>query len=206
MKERTERLLQLLMDMGERTFSVLLFAIYLARQWHSFALKPYNLLSVASEAIVVGFIVVRRPALSVSTRPLDWFVAFAGTALPMLAEAGGKPVASIYVGFWMMVFGLLLSLWAKLIIRRGFGIASANRGVVAKGPYRFVRHPMYAGYLFVHLGYLLMNPLPWNAVLYAVVWSFQIARILVEERLLKQDPAYVEFASRVKFRLIPGLF
>ncbi len=206
MKERTERLLQLLMDMGERTFSVLLFAIYVTRQWHSFALKPYNLLSVASEAIVVAFIVVRRPALSVSTRPLDWFVAFAGTALPMLAEAGGKPVASIYVGFWMMIIGLLLSLWAKLIIQRGFGIASANRGVVAKGPYRFVRHPMYAGYLFVHLGYLLMNPLPWNAVLYAVVWSFQIARILVEERLLKQDPAYVEFASRVKFRLIPGLF
>ena len=206
MHERTERLLQLLMDIGERIFSVLLFTIYAVRQWHSFTLKPYNVLAVISEAVVVAFIVVRRPALSVSTRPLDWFVAFAGTALPMMAVAGGKPLLSIYMGFWMMTFGLVLSLWAKLIIRRGFGIASANRGVVAKGPYRFVRHPMYAGYLFVHLGYLLMNPVLWNAVLYIVVWCFQIARILVEERLLQQDPAYQTFASKVGFRLLPGLF
>ena len=206
MKAETERLLQRIIDLGERSFSVLLFVNFAFRQWHYFALKPYNMLSVLSEAILVYFMVFRRSAATVSSRPLDWFVAFAGTTLPMLAMVGGKPLAPPLVGSALMTIGLIISLWAKLIIRRRFGIAAANRGVVEKGPYGIVRHPMYAGYLFVHVGYLLMNPLARNLGLYAMVWIFQITRILAEERLLRLDPQYQAYVSRVRFRLIPGLF
>ena len=206
MNPRTEPRLRIAIDAGERLFSVLLFTVFILRQWHSFAPKPYNTLAVISEGVLVAFMVFRRPARSLTFRPQDWLVALAGTTLPMLAMAGGKPLVPALTGTILMSAGLVFSLWAKLSIRRSFGLAAANRGVVMAGPYRWVRHPMYLGYAFVHLGYLLMNPLPWNAVLYACVWAFQVARILAEERLLNEDPAYSAFAGRVRFRLAPGLF
>jgi protein-S-isoprenylcysteine O-methyltransferase Ste14 len=92
------------------------------------------------------------------------------------------------------------------VLRRSFGLAAANRGVVRGGPYRVVRHPIYLGYLCAHLGFLLNNPTWWNAGVYAVATAFQIYRILAEERVLGADPAYAEFRKQVRWRLAPGLF
>jgi len=206
MKAETERLLQRIIDIGERSFSVVVFVFFVARQWGSFTPRPYNTLTVISEGLLVYFMVFRRPALTMSVRPLDWFVALAGTCLPMLVVSEGRPLAPSWVGFATMSAGLLVSLWAKLFLRRRFGIAAANRGVVNGGPYRLVRHPMYAGYLLVQAGYLLMNPGLWNLAVYAAAWSFQVTRMLVEERLLMQDPQYAALVGRVRFRLVPGLF
>jgi protein-S-isoprenylcysteine O-methyltransferase Ste14 len=85
-------------------------------------------------------------------------------------------------------------------------VAPANRGIKLTGPYRLVRHPMYAGYLLVHLGVLILMFSPINVLIYAIGWWAQILRILAEERLLSQDPAYADYMGRVRWRLIPGLF
>ena len=74
------------------------------------------------------------------------------------------------------------------------------------GPYRLVRHPIYASYILIHLGMLWLNPLLWNVVAYVLCWSLMIPRILVEESHLRQDPAYVEYQQVVRYRLIPGVF
>ncbi len=206
MNERTERLLQQIIDYAERCFSVTVFALFLVRMSYSFSIKPYNILSVISEGLVAAFIVFRRPAQTMTTRPIDWLTAFCGTFLPMMVVSGGKPLAPAVVGTVLMFGGLLLATWAKLSLRRSFGLAAANRGVVGKGPYRIVRHPMYAGYLLVHIGFLLMNPELWNLGLYMFVWALQIGRILAEERLLGLDPAYLAFSGRVRYRLAPGVF
>ena len=95
---------------------------------------------------------------------------------------------------------------AKLALARSFGIAPANRGIKVSGPYRLMRHPMYAGYLVVHIGVLLMMPLPMNLVIYAIGWSAQVRRILAEEVLLRHDAAYRAYMAEVTWRLIPGLF
>ena len=56
------------------------------------------------------------------------------------------------------ISGFVLQLSAKLTLRRSFGVVAANRGVKASGPYRLVRHPMYAGYALTHVGFLLAGP------------------------------------------------
>jgi protein-S-isoprenylcysteine O-methyltransferase Ste14 len=106
----------------------------------------------------------------------------------------------------LMAGGFLLQVAAKLTLRRSFGVVAANRGVKASGPYRLVRHPMYAGYILTQLGFLLAAPVLWNLLVYAVLWSFQVLRIRAEERVLRQDPAYQALAGQVRWRLIPGLY
>ena len=72
--------------------------------------------------------------------------------------------------------------------------------------YRFVRHPIYAGYLFTHMGILMVMPSLINLVIYAIGWWAQILRIDAEERLLSQDPDYREYLTQTRRRLIPGIY
>lgn len=51
---------------------------------------------------------------------------------------------------------------AKLCLWRSFGLVAAHRGLKAGGLYAVVRHPMYAGYVISHVGYLLVAPSWWN--------------------------------------------
>jgi protein-S-isoprenylcysteine O-methyltransferase Ste14 len=44
-----------------------------------------------------------------------------------------------------------------MVLGRSFGLLPAQRGLVVVGPYRFVRHPIYFGYLIGHIGFLLVN-------------------------------------------------
>ena len=57
---------------------------------------------------------------------------------------------------------------------------AANRGIMVGGPYRMIRHPMYAGYMLNQFGFLLDNPSAWNLAVYCVCWGMQIGRIVVD--------------------------
>ena len=123
-----------------------------------------SLILLLSESSVVLFIVIRRSTGDVSVRPIDWLVAVLGTTAPLLVRptGGGDALASLYVCVPLMLTGLALQIAAKLTLRRSFGVVAANRGVKVTGPYRLVRHPMYAGYLMTQLAFLLINPSAWN--------------------------------------------
>lgn len=203
---RTERNLQLAIDLGERLFALVLFATFAARLSQTIDLRPYNLLVILSEGLVVYFIIIRRQAQVVTMRPLDWLAALLGTALPMLFGAGGQVFVPAVIGTSVISAGLLLAIWAKINLRKSFGIAAANRGTVIQGPYRGIRHPMYAGYIMVHTGFLLNNPIQWNVFIYVTATISQIVRILAEERVLTMDPQYADYRRHVRYRLLPGVF
>ena len=164
-------------------------------------------LLLLSEGVVVLFILLRRPTRDISRRGGDWLVGLAGTLLPLLAVAPqGSPVAPVAICAAIMLLGFSLQLAAKLTLRRSFGVVAANRGVKASGPYRLVRHPMYAGYALTHFGFLLSVPALWNIAVYASLWCFQLLRIQAEERVLREDPAYQALSANVRHRLIPGVW
>src|SRR5207244_6185956 len=97
----------------------------------------------------------------------------------------------------MSAAGLIVVIAAKLTLGRSFGIAPANRGIVARGPYNVVRHPIYAGYLVTHIAFLIANPGPWNCAVVLIGDSALIARALIEERVLAGDQAYQAYCRRV---------
>jgi len=209
LSETAERRLKLAMDVGERTFSVLMFGYMAINFLPTLTTAPINDLLLLSEGLVTVFMVLRRFTQDVSTRPFDWMAALAGTAAPMAVHAPDANVhrlapQALLFGIW--IFGVALSIWGKLSLRRSFGLAAANRGVMQGGPYRLVRHPVYAGYMMTYVFSILANPQLFNGLLYLGTVTLIVIRVLAEERVLKSDPAYFDFMGRVKFRLVPGLF
>ena len=201
--------LQLGLDIFERLFVVGLFLLLVSRVAGSVAggASAFNLLLVASEGIVVVLVMLRRPATELSMRPLDWFLAFGATAGPLLVRPGhvtawGPPAFAAS----LMVTGIVFQIACKLTLRRSFGLAPANRGLIVAGPYKLVRHPIYASYLINQTGFLLLNPTAWNAGILAASLVLQIFRIAAEERLLAHDEGHAAFRKTTPYRLLPGLY
>jgi len=171
------------------------------------ASNPFAPLVMVAETSVVIFVLLRRPTNRISLRLGDWLLAITATYAPLLImPAPNTWTALIPLAVGLVVFGNVVQIAAKLFLRRSFGIAPANRGIKSDGMYRFVRHPMYAGYLFVHVGILMLMPSLLNLAVYAIGWWAQILRLLAEERLLSQDPAYRDYMAKVRWRLVPGIF
>lgn len=166
-----------------------------------------NLLLLPSEGLVVFFMVFRRPASRISAHSRDWLLALSATVTPMLVRpAIGASLVWPVLGAGLLLMGTIIQVHAKLSLGRSFGCVPANRGLKLTGPYRLVRHPMYAGYLLGHAAFLLVNFTVWNAAVYAISYALQIPRLLSEERLLDEDPRYRAYRAEIKFRLIPGIF
>jgi protein-S-isoprenylcysteine O-methyltransferase Ste14 len=169
--------------------------------------NPVTLILLVSEGSVVVFALVRRFATEVTLRPIEWLIPILGTIAPLSVQpVAAEPLASVLLCVPLMLVGLGLQMAAKLTLRRSFGVVPANRGVKVGGPYRFVRHPMYAGYIMTQIGFLLTYPSAWNGSVYLIALSLQLYRILAEERLLGRDAAYRNFSALVPYRLVPGVF
>jgi protein-S-isoprenylcysteine O-methyltransferase Ste14 len=102
--------------------------------------------------------------------------------------------------------GLMIVLAGKLSLGRSFGLMPANRGVVSGGIYRLVRHPIYAGYVVTHVGFLAAHATVWNLALLLVADLTLMVRAIQEERTLALDPSYVAYQGRVRWRVVPGVF
>lgn len=166
-----------------------------------------GLLLLASEALVVVLTIVRRRTRLVDRSPGAALIAAISLAGPPLLRAADEAtLVPDAVTAAVSAAGLLLVIAGKLTLGRSFGIAPANRGVVAGGPYVFMRHPIYTGYLITHTAFLLAHPTPWNAVVLVVADSALVIRALVEERVLKGDEKYRSYCQRVAWHLVPGVF
>jgi len=199
----------MLLDIVERAVVMLVFArfAFVMLSAPSGTGSLLRLILLVSESLPVFLILTRREPKARSDKTVDWLLGLLGTILPLLAVpvAAGALVPVGLCGAAMLI-GLYVQISAKVILGRSFGLIAANRGIKVTGPYRIVRHPMYAGYTIIHVGFLLAFPSLWNVVLYSTELVIQIGRVLREELLLSQDQCYRDYAARVRYRLIPMIF
>jgi protein-S-isoprenylcysteine O-methyltransferase Ste14 len=109
-------------------------------------------------------------------------------------------------GLALVTLAAALSLVSLLVMGRLFGVRPALRGLATRGPYRFVRHPIYLSYVLGDIGYNLQE---WNFVtllLVLVGWASLVYRIYAEERLLSQHAEWPAYVVLVRYRLLPGLW
>ena len=127
--------------------------------------------------------------------------------LPCLLRAEGASSGLLaWTGVGLEVCGVLLSQVSRVYMGRRFGILPGNRGIVSKGPFRLVRHPIYAGWFLLTVGYLAAYPSWMNGLITLATLPFMMWRIQLEEDLLDADPDYRNYRRLVRFRLVPGIF
>ena len=108
-------------------------------------------------------------------------------------------------GLVFELFGVMLTQVARVYMGRSFGILPANRGIVSKGPFRSVRHPIYFGWLILSLGYAMSFASERNILLIAMTLPFMVWRIGQEDVHLSADPEYLQYMKQVRYRLWPGV-
>lgn len=192
------------LDYAERAFVVLISVPFVFAFVRYMPSHPYSLALVLSEGLAVFMIIIRRPG-EMRISAYAFAIGMLGTALPLFARAGEVAVIPVIASLMIMLVGLAINVSAKLALNRSFGLVAANRGIKRGGPYRLVRHPMYLGYMTTQLGFLLSAFSLELLALYAAAWTFQILRVIEEEKLLMLDPQYQEFARAVRYRLIPAV-
>ncbi len=119
---------------------------------------------------------------------------------------------------WLNVIGLILislgyafAAWA-LAENRFFSSVvriQTDRGhtVCDSGPYRFVRHPGYAGNILALFGIVLALGSVWTLIPAAVASIIAVIRIVLEDQTLQEElPGYRDYARRVGYRLIPWIY
>jgi protein-S-isoprenylcysteine O-methyltransferase Ste14 len=122
--------------------------------------------------------------------------------LPILSETNPAGISPTLTAIG--VAGELLVLWSLIKLGRRFGIAPADRGLVVSGPYRFVRHPMYAGELILRLALSAGSAESSSAwFLIPLMLVLQALRAIREERVIK---GYADYANSVRWRFLPGVF
>ncbi len=109
-------------------------------------------------------------------------------------------VVSLSLVWWTMAANTYLSEQVRIQEERGHQVVTA-------GPYRYVRHPMYVGVILAFLSLPLALGSLWALVPGATCAALFVIRTALEDRtLLQKLPGYREYAERVRYRLIPGVW
>jgi protein-S-isoprenylcysteine O-methyltransferase Ste14 len=122
---------------------------------------------------------------------------------------GSPPLGLALVGFALFVAGWLLITAALRANAFAAPIVKHPEGqrVIDQGPYRIIRHPMYAAALLMFVGMPLWLGSYAGIIAAALPMLPIVARIVVEERTLRRDLlGYADYAARVRWRMIPGLW
>jgi protein-S-isoprenylcysteine O-methyltransferase Ste14 len=109
-------------------------------------------------------------------------------------------------GALLVIAGLFMGFAAEWQLNTSYGVFVQVREPVMKGLYAHVRHPMYASYLLVNIGILMLNPMVSYLILQIIMISILIYRAGLEEaKLSDYSPEYKEYKARTPM-LIPRLW
>jgi protein-S-isoprenylcysteine O-methyltransferase Ste14 len=119
----------------------------------------------------------------------------------------------IWQGIGALVFaaGMGLTSWA-MITNAYFSTAAriqTDRGqqVCRIGPYHFMRHPGYVGFIISALGMPILLGSLWALIPAIMAGAMMVIRTALEDRMLQKElPGYKEYAEEVKYRVIPGVW
>jgi len=176
-------------------FWALIAGIQAQIAWNNRSILP---LLLAIESALVFWRLLNRKEDAGAPQP--WYVtaiAWASVFLPMgIASLGPAPIiVSILSGA-----GIVLTIWAITSLGQSFGIAPADRGLVTRGPYRILRHPMYAGALLNAGAVVAWTPSALNIGLLVLIIASIVFRVYIEEKMIA---GYSEYAAAVRWRVIP---
>lgn len=139
---------------------------------------------------------------------LIWLIAM---GLDRRTHASDVPFALQALGLAMYLLSTAFIMW--VFRENSFAApvvkvqAARHHHVISSGPYAFVRHPMYSGIMLFFFGVPLLLGSWWGVAIAPVFAVLFAVRARIEERALVEGlPDYADYAARVRYRLVPGVW
>jgi protein-S-isoprenylcysteine O-methyltransferase Ste14 len=174
---------------------------------HMWAVAGYGILKTVIVGAFCFFVAVRDEPRRHSRDPVA-FIAFAVAlaAIVFLRQPSEtNNTAIVLFGDLVALASCLWLLASVLALGRCFGVLPEARGLVTRGPYAIVRHPVYVGEFGTCLGFLIAAPSLWNLASIVTFCAAQAVRMRLEERALTREfPEYADYAARTPL-VIPRL-
>jgi len=180
---------------------VWLFLLVNQARLSSFPPSPSTVLLIVIYTHVVVLFMLRRDAMRTGNL-VEGIVALGGTFAVSFLK-GPELRDTQLVPSLIQVAALLGWAWALFTLGRSFGVVPADRGLVSHGPYRLVRHPIYAFEALFFATYFYLSPTLYNAVIMVVANLLQVVRIVREEKIIE---GYDEYRTRVRWRILPRIW
>jgi protein-S-isoprenylcysteine O-methyltransferase Ste14 len=184
------------------------FAVELYRRWVVGHVNFPRAVLGLQLLVIILLMVLRTAPVRVTPNPWFWLLAFVTTyaTLAFTAFAGqGGSLISPTVGNGLAVVSMMILLYALLSLGRNIGFIPAQRNVVTKGAYGFVRHPIYTGTFVSLFAFVLRSYSLLNLTMAVVLIALLMIRGIVEERFLREDAGYAAYLKEVRWRWFPGI-
>jgi protein-S-isoprenylcysteine O-methyltransferase Ste14 len=166
-----------------------------------------RILVLAFYLLLVVSYVRRKPPATSDSSPVVWAAAFTATAAPFLVPIVGGHVADsgvrVAISALVLLAGAAFMLWAMANLGKNISLIPQARQVVTRGPYRWVRHPLYTAEIVNTDGVCLVLSGAWPWLVLAAMISIQYFRARREEALLTATlPDYAAYQARTPM-LVP---
>jgi protein-S-isoprenylcysteine O-methyltransferase Ste14 len=184
------------------------FALELYRRWVVGHVNFPRAVLGLQLLVIILLMVLRTAPVRVTPNPWFWLLAFVTTyaTLGFTAYASqGVSLISPIVGDGLAVLSMIILLYALLSLGRNIGFIPAQRKVVTKGVYGFVRRPIYTGTFVSLLAFVLRSYSVLNLTMAIILIALLMIRGVVEERFLREDPGYAAYLQEVRWRWFPGI-
>jgi len=191
--------------------------LFMALLWGKFVLSSFlhwqqngGLLSsglLLVNTLLVFLFLSRRESTDISHRVVDWVIPILTVGLSMaLRPYGSGNNAVIALSIAIQFIGIVGIVSSLASLGRSFGIIPANRRIKYSGPYKIVRHPLYASEMIFYFGFLCGNFSAFNLAAVLMILLGQIWRAASEEKLLSQESKYLAYMNTIRYRFVPGIF
>ena len=185
--------------------------------WLCVAVSVINLFcALRWNPVLIG----RRMGFAKGTKSWDlvWFALFLPIMIAVYAiaimESGWvsmAPDGAWLLGLMMFITGWVLLIWCHIVnpfLEKTVRIQTDHgHRVIETGPYAYVRHPFYAGIVLLLFSIPLMLMSNWAFIPAILASVGLVIRTILEDRTLYRElPGYADYSTRVRARLIPGIW
>jgi protein-S-isoprenylcysteine O-methyltransferase Ste14 len=161
--------------------------------------------------------ILKNRIISVEPSIFGWLVALAcyppfngivGSSVDWYANDYAYFFNSDFITFiFRILIVLLLLIYVSATLALGTKSSNlTNRGIVSRGPYKYIRHPAY---ISKNLAWWLTT-IPvfsiWSVISMGTWSIIYHLRSITEERHLKKDPNYIDYVKKVKYRYVPKIY
>ena len=161
---------------------------------------------LALHLLAACLFLIRNKPIQASSSWLGYGVALASVNYYLLYDLTPSAVGFSALGKPLMWLGGVLCLVATFSLGRCFGVLPIYRGIQTTWAYQVVRHPIYASYLVLDVGIVIVYPKWENILIFCVGGLLFVLRIRFEEEVLGHSQAYLHYKTQVRFKLIPKLY